>query len=176
MPFNQLTIQDLTGLDYQPDDFIRLKSSDGVTTTTTTTTTTFTPPSSSWTVRNASCGGGTVNDVGINGSFIGTLNGPSNFPLTSTLFGTKSNPSGIIYGGSNTIQANVTTNIAGTCNCAVMYIFINDMFTPAHTLYFTTNPFPQISGVVINSGDVVEVYIGCFTGACPSTTTTTTIK
>ena len=35
MPFNQITIQDLTGLDYQPEDFILLKSSDGITTTTT---------------------------------------------------------------------------------------------------------------------------------------------
>ena len=166
----------MTGLDYQPDDFIRLKSSDGITTTSTTTTSTTLPPSSFWTVRNASCGGGTVNDVGINGSFMGSLTGGiSNFPLSSTLYGTKSNPSGIIYGGSNTIVANVTTNIAGTGNCAVMYIFINDMFNPAHTLYFTTNPFPQISGVVINGGDVVEVYIGCLSGACPSTTSTTTI-
>lgn len=40
MPFNQITIQDLTGLDYQPEDFILLKSSDGVTTTSTTTTST----------------------------------------------------------------------------------------------------------------------------------------
>lgn len=137
-----------------------------------TTTTTTVSPQSNWTVRNADCSGGTINGVSINGSSIPSLTG-NDFPLTSTQSGTASNPSGINYGGSNTIQANVTTNIAGSGNCAVMYIFINDLFNPAHTLFFTSNPFPQISGVVINGGDVVEVQIACLTGPCPETTTTT---
>ena len=136
---------------------------------TATNTPTGTPPvvcNTNWTIRNADCGLGTVNDIGINGSFMGTLSGPSTFPLTSTLYGTKANPNGVICGGSNTIQANVTTNIAGTGNCAFMEIIINGV--SQHILYFTTNPFPQISGVVINNGDSVEVRIGCFLGPCPS--------
>lgn len=62
MPFNTITIQDLTGLDYRQDDFILLKSSDGVTTTSTTTTsTTLTPPPPTTTTTIASYGyGGTV--------------------------------------------------------------------------------------------------------------------
>lgn len=43
MPFNQITIQDLTGLDYQPEDFILLKGSSSTPTTTSTTSTTTIP-------------------------------------------------------------------------------------------------------------------------------------
>lgn len=128
-----------------------------------------TPPScyTTWTIRNADCGGGTVNDIGINGTFMGTLEGPSTFPLTSTLYGDKTDPNGVICSGSNTIQANVTTNIAGTGNCGVMFIYINGI-GPLYTNYFGNNPFPQISGVQINDGDYVEVEIACISGSCPT--------
>lgn len=135
---------------------------------TATNTPTGTPPvvcNTNWTVRNADCGFGTVNDIGINGSFMGTLSGPSTFPLTSTLYGTKASPNGVICGSGNLIQANVTTNLPGTGNCAFMEIIINGV--QVAILYFTSNPFPQISGVVINNGDNVEVRIGCFLGPCP---------
>jgi len=147
--------------------------------TATPTTTPTSPCNTNWTIRNADCGLGTVNDIGINGSFMNTLSGPSTFPLTSGLYGTKSNPNGVICGAGNTIQANVSTNIPGTGNCAFMEIIINGVQT--NILYFTTNPFPQISGVVINNGDNVEVRIGCFLGPCPeipvtpTTTSTPTI-
>jgi hypothetical protein len=142
------------------------------TTTSTTTTTTTTPPSSDWRVANYDCGGGTLNDVGINSNFIGTLSGPSTFPLTSTLYGDVTNPGGINYGTTNTIQFNVTTNIAGTGNCGVVRVEINSGARIYET-YFTTNPYPQIANVVINSGDDVFAYVQCYTGACPSTTTST---
>ena len=153
-------------------------STTSTSTTTTTqppsTTTTTGTPQSQWTASNYDCGGGTLNDVGINGSFMGTLSGPSTFPLTSTLYGYKTNPNGINYGGSNTIQANVTTNIAGTGNCAVLRVEINGVTPTPYETYFTSNPFPQVSGVVINPGDQVWVYVQCYSGSCPSTTTTTT--
>lgn len=132
-----------------------------------TPTQTSTPPpcNTNWTIRNASCGFGTINDIGINGSFMGTLSGPSTFPLTTTLYGTKTNPNGVICGSSNLIQANVTTNLPGTGNCGLMEIIINSV--QQYTLYFTTSPILQISGVVINTGDNVEVRISCFPGPCP---------
>ncbi len=123
--------------------------------------------SSSWTVRNASCGFGTVNDIGINGFFMNTLSGPSTFPLSSTLYGYKSSPNGVNCTGSNTIQANVTTNLPGTGNCGAMFIYINNAPAPSYTKFFTSDPFPFISGVVINSGDTVEVMISCLPGSCP---------
>ena len=120
-----------------------------------------------FTIRNASCGGGTVNDIGLNGVFFGSLSGPSTFPLTSTLYGTKTNPSGLICSGSNTIQANVTTNIAGVGNCGAMFIYINGSPGPNYTYFFGGDPYPQITGVNINAGDTVEVMISCFSGSCP---------
>lgn len=129
-----------------------------------TPTTTSTIQTSSWGVRNADCGFGTLNDIGINSSFMNSLNGPSNFPLTSTLYGTKSNPNGVNYGGTNTIQANVTTNLPGTGNCAALRVTING--TTIYETYFSTNPFPQVSGVIINSGDTVEVEVACYPGPC----------
>lgn len=135
-------------------------------TTSTTTTTTILPEESEWLVRNADCGGGTINDTLINGVSMVSLIG-NDFPLTSTQVGFKLDPLGINYGGLNTIQCNVTTNLPGVGNCAVMYIIINGVTTPANTLYFSSNPFPQITGVVINSGDTVEVRISCFGGPCP---------
>lgn len=152
-------------------------STTSTSTTTTTqppsTTTTTGTPQSQWTASNYDCGGGTLNDVGINGSFMGTLSGPSTFPLTSTLYGYKTNPNGINYGGSNTIQANVTTNLPGTGNCAVLRVEINGVTPTPYETYFTSNPFPQVSGVVINPGDQVWVYVQCYSGSCPATTTTT---
>ena len=59
-----------------------------------------------WTVSNYDCGLGTVNDVGINSNFMGSLPlGPSTFPLTSTLGGSRQYPNGVVN-GSNTIQIN----------------------------------------------------------------------
>ena len=135
--------------------------------TPTPTPTATNPPTSTWTVRNNDCGNGTLNDVGINGTFMNTLNGPSTFPLTSTLAGGKTNPGGINYGSTNTIQCNVTTNLPGNGNCGVIYIFKNGSLTPSYTTYFTSNPFPQVSGVVINSGDTIILSVECFVGACP---------
>jgi hypothetical protein len=142
-------------------------------TTTPTPTPTLTPSSggggsSYWTVSNYDCGGGTLNDVGINSSFMSTLEGPSTFPLTSGLYGNKTSPSGILYGTgfTNTIQFNVTTGIAGVGNCAVVRIEINSGARVYET-YFTTNPFPQITGVVINPLDTVTAYVECYVGPCP---------
>lgn len=137
-------------------------------TPTVTPTPTATPVNlSSWTVRNDDCGFGTLNDVGINGNFMGTLSGPSTFPLTSGLYGTKTNPSGINYGISSTIQCNVTTNLPGTGNCGVIRIYMNGSISPTYEEYFTSNPFPQVTGVVINNGDTVELSVQCFSGPCP---------
>lgn len=135
-------------------------------TPTVTPTPTPTPtPTSIWTIRNLDCGFGTINDVGINGNFIGSLSGPSNFPLSSTLYGNTLNPGGINYGGTNTIQVNVTTNLPGTGNCCALRVYING--NPTYVTYFSSNPFPQISGVIINTGDTVEVETDCFVGSCP---------
>jgi hypothetical protein len=126
------------------------------------------PSNSSWRIANMDCGGGTLNDVGINSNFIGTLDGPSTFPLTSTLYGDVYSPDGILYGtgSTNTIQFNVTTNIAGTGNCAVVRVEINSGERIYET-YFTTNPFPSVTGVVINDLDDVYAYVQCYTGPCP---------
>lgn len=123
------------------------------------------PGSSSWIVRNADCGFGTINDVGINGSFMNSLEGPSNFPLTSTLYGVKTSPNGVIYGGTNTIQLNVTTNLPGSGNCGAIFVYINGVV--AYDTYFTSTPFPSISGVLIQPGDSVEVQVACYIGPCP---------
>lgn len=120
--------------------------------------------SSNWTVRNLDCSGGTVNTTAINGSSL-TLAGPSTFPLSSTLYGTQTNPNGVVYGGSNTIQVGVTTNLPGTGNCGVLEVKVNG--TIKASKYFTTDPFPSVTGVVINGGDSVEVVIRCMTGPCP---------
>jgi hypothetical protein len=130
------------------------------------------PNNSFWTVRNSGCGFGTVNDIGINGFFMGTLSGPSTFPLTSTLYGTKKNPNGVLYGNTNTIQANVTTNIAGTGNCAVLRLIKNGVTPTPYETYFTTNPFPQIQNVEINFGDTIYVEVECFPGSCPEVSQT----
>ena len=135
---------------------------------TATPTPTRTPGNGIWTITNYDCGLGTVNDIGINGSFMGSLPlGPSTFPLTSTLGGSRQYPSGVIN-GSNTIQANVTTNIQGTGNCLAMYIYVNQTSVPDYEAYWNySNPFPQISGVMLNTSDDVLVVIECYVGACP---------
>jgi len=126
------------------------------------------PSNSSWRIANMDCGGGTLNDVGINSNFIGTLDGPSTFPLTSTLYGDVYSPDGILYGtgSTNNIQFNVTTNIAGTGNCGVVRVEINSGERIYET-YFTTNPYPQVTDVVINNLDNVYAYVQCYTGPCP---------
>jgi len=111
--------------------------------------------------------------VGINGSFMNTLNGPSTFPLTSGLYGTKANPSGVVN-GLNLIQFNLTTNIAGTGNCLRIGVYINGDPLPTYYLYVSDgNPFPQIT-VPLSRCDTVDVVAECFVGACPNNTTTTT--
>jgi hypothetical protein len=135
-------------------------------TTTTTTSSGGGGGTSNWKVTNLDCGGGTINSVNINGSSMGTLIGQT-FPLSSTFTGTKSNPSGINYGSStNTIQVNVTGNIAGLGNCAILRVIVNGGASVYQT-FFTSTPFPQISGVTINSGDFIEVEVQCISGACP---------
>lgn len=126
-----------------------------------------TSSTSVWTIGNEGCGLGTINDVGINSSFMNTLEGPSTFPLTSGLYGVKTNPSGINYGSTNTIQCNVTTNIAGPGNCAAIFVYKNGATTPDYSYYFASDPYPQISGVVINSGDTITVNVECFPLPCP---------
>jgi hypothetical protein len=121
-----------------------------------------------WTVGNQGCGLGSINDVGINSSFMNTLEGPSTFPLSSGLYGVKTNPGGINYGGTNTIQCNLSTSpIAGPGNCAAIFVYKNGALTPDYSYYFESNPFPQITGVVINGGDTVRVSVECFALPCP---------
>jgi len=123
--------------------------------------------STNWTVRNASCGFGTVNDVGINGYFMNTLAGPSTFPLSSTLYGTKSSPNGVNCTASNSITVNVTTNLPGTGNCGAVFIYINNAPAPSYTQFFTSEPSITVNGVSISSGDSVEVMVSCLPGSCP---------
>jgi len=127
------------------------------------------PPSSvTWQVTNDGCGYGVIYDVGINGYYMNTLDGPSTFPLTSTLYGTKLNPNGINYSSSdNAITAHVTTNLPGNGNCGIMYLIFNGAFTARYEQTFHSSPFVTISGVYIQVGDQVEVRISCYEGACP---------
>lgn len=123
------------------------------------------PGGSLWTIRNADCGNGYVYDVGINGYFIGTLEGPSNFPLTSTLYGYKTNPNGITYGSpTNSVQINVSTNLPGTGNCGYVYIFLNGSASPSYSVYFTSSPYITINNVQIDAGDEVELAVYCYPG------------
>jgi hypothetical protein len=122
------------------------------------------PPSgSAWIIRNASCGFGTINDVGINGNFMGTLEGPSTFPLSSTLYGDKTNPNGINYNTSNnTLQVNVTTNLPGSGNCGFLFVYLNGQVAPTYQVQFTSTPVVSISGLYFASGDQVEVVVSCY--------------
>ena len=119
--------------------------------------------SSSWTIRNNDCGTNsnnvpaTINSVSINGVQIGNLSG-NNFPLTSTLQGTKTNPSGIIYGGSNNIQVNVTAiPINNTLARLVIKINRNEVYNQNFS-----SPFPSANGIIINEGDAIQVIIYCY--------------
>ena len=126
------------------------------------------PPSSGiWTISNYDCGLGSINDVGINGSFMNSLPlGPSTFPLTSTLYGSRQYPSGVVN-GTNLIQLNVTTNLPGIGNCAYIFVYVNTVLTAQST--FDSNPFPQIS-VNLTTSDNVEVVVQCYASPCPSPT------
>ena len=122
-----------------------------------------TPSGSYWTIRNADCGFGVIYDVGINGDFIGTLEGPSNFPLTSTLYGNKTNPGGINYNSSsNSIQVNVTTNLPGSGNCGFLRIYLNGQIFPTYEVQFTSQPYINISGLYFAPGDAVELVVSCY--------------
>lgn len=143
-------------------------------TPTQTPTPTITPTSGGgggtglWTISNYDCGGGTVNDVGINGSFMGSLPlGPSTFPLTSTLGGSIQYPSGVVN-GSNTIQINHSTNLQGSGNCLAIFIFINGSFVPDYEDYtLSSSPISVISGVMLTTSDDVLIEVRCYEGPCP---------
>jgi hypothetical protein len=133
-----------------------------------------TPGSGIWTISNFDCGLGSINDVGINSSFMNSLPlGPSNFPLTSTLSGSRAYPSGVIN-GTNLIQLNVTTNLPGVGGCAIISVYVNSVLTAQSQ--FDSNPFPQIS-VNLNIGDDVLVQVQCYGTPCatpPAVTPTQT--
>ena len=116
-----------------------------------------------WTIRNNDCGTNsnnvpaTINSLAINGVQIGNLSG-SNFPLTSTLQGTKTNPRGIIYGGSNHIQVNVTSiPIDKTLARLVIIINRNEVYNQNFS-----SPFPSANNIIINEGDDIQVIIYCY--------------
>ena len=133
-----------------------------------------TPGSGIWTISNFDCGLGSINDVGINSSFMNSLPlGPSNFPLTSSLSGSRAYPSGVIN-GTNLIQLNVTTNLPGVGGCAIISVYVNSVLTAQSQ--FDSNPFPQIS-VNLNIGDDVLVQVQCYGTPCatpPAVTPTQT--
>jgi len=133
-----------------------------------TPTPTPTPHTGTWTVSNYDCGLGTVNDVGINSNFMGSLPlGPSTFPLTSTLGGSRQYPNGVVN-GSNTIQINHSTNLQGNGNCLAVYIFVNQTLTPNYTYYTSSSsPVTIISGVMLQTTDDVLVLVECYVGSCP---------
>lgn len=122
-----------------------------------------TPNTSTWIIRNADCGFGVIYDVGINGSFMGSLEGPSSFPLSSTLYGVKTNPNGINYNtANNTVQVNVTTNLPGSGNCGFLRIYLNGQSIPTYEVQFTSQPYVNISGLYFASGDQVELVVNCY--------------
>ena len=119
--------------------------------------------SSSWTIRNNDCGTNsnnvpaTINSVSINGVQIGNLIG-STFPLTSTLQGKVSNPGGVVYGGNNNIQLNVTAiPIDRTLAKLVILINQNEVYNQNFT-----SPFPSANNITINNGDDVKIIIYCY--------------
>ena len=119
--------------------------------------------SSLWTIRNNDCGTNsnnvpaTINSVSINSIQVGTLTG-STFPLTSTLKGTVYSPGGILYGGNNNIQLNVTAiPIDQTLARLVILINQNEVYNQNFT-----SPFPSANNISINDGDEIEVVIYCY--------------
>lgn len=133
-----------------------------------TPTPSVTPHNGIWTVSNYDCGLGTVNDVGINGNFMGSLPlGPSTFPLTSTLGGSRQNPNGVVN-GLNTIQVNHSTNLQGTGNCIAVYIYVNQTSVPDYADYsLSSSPITIINNVNLLTTDDVLVQVQCYVGPCP---------
>lgn len=121
-----------------------------------------------WTVTNYDCGLGTVNDVGINSNFMGSLPlGPSTFPLTSTLGGSRQNPNGVVD-GMNTIQVNHSTNLQGNGNCIAVYIYVNQTSVPDYADYsLSSSPITIINNVNLRTTDDVLVQVQCYEGPCP---------
>jgi hypothetical protein len=121
-----------------------------------------------WTVSNYDCGLGTVNDVGINSNFMGSLPlGPSTFPLVSTLGGRRQYPNGVIN-GLNTIQINHSTNLQGTGNCLAVYIYVNQTSVPDYVDYsLSSSPITIINNVNLLTTDDVWIEVECYVGECP---------
>jgi hypothetical protein len=124
--------------------------------------------SGTWTVSNYDCGLGTVNDVGINSNFMGSLPlGPSTFPLTSTLGGARQYPNGVIN-GMNTIQINHSTNIQGNSNCLAIWIYVNQLSVPDYEDYtLSSSPITIINNVDLLITDDVWIFVKCYEGPCP---------
>ena len=116
-----------------------------------------------WSFRNNGCGTdtngvvSTINSARINGVQVGSLN-VSDFPLTSGLIGYKISPGGIVYGGLNNIQLNVTSI---PLNGAFAKLIISINGTEVYNQAFTT-PFPTANGITINGGDDIEIQVFCF--------------
>jgi hypothetical protein len=120
-----------------------------------------------WTVSNYDCGLGVVYDVGINSSFMNSLPlGPSTFPLTSTLGGSRAYPNGVIN-GMNTIQINHSTYIQGTGNCLVILIYLNGSSTPDYEDFsMAGSPITIIDNVNLLITDDVLIEVRCYEGSC----------
>jgi hypothetical protein len=94
-----------------------------------------------------------------------TLSGPSTFPLTSTLYGIKPSPSCVVD-GSNSIQINLTTNIAGPGNCLVVVVYKNGVLF--HTQYYNGNgPAISVGPLDLRICDDIEIGIECYPVGCP---------
>lgn len=148
------------------------------TTTSTPTSTPFLTPSQTpsntpppcgtglWTVYNYDCGLGTINDVGINGCFMNSLPlGPSTFPLTTTLGGSRQYPNCVVD-GSNSIQLNLSTNIAGTGNCLVIVVYKNGVLFYTQYIGGGNGPAVAVGPLDLRICDDIEIGIQCFPGAC----------
>jgi hypothetical protein len=127
------------------------------------------PPSNvTWSVANADCGYGVVYDVGINGNWMNSLDGPSTFPLTSTLYGTKLNPNGIVWNSyDNQILVHVTTNLPGNGNCGIVYVYYNNDISPTYAWSFHGEPFVTVPNVYVADGDNLHIVVNCYLGPCP---------
>ena len=143
-------------------NYIDLTLSELTTTTTsssssTTTTTTSTPTNNTWSIVNQDCGGlATLNSVSVNDASMSSFS-----PLTSTLSVSRTNPNGVNYGSSdNKIMVGVSNIPSGTRTARIL-VRINNGSREYYT-DFTTNPFPTVNNVLINSGDSVEVILQCY--------------
>ena len=142
-------------------NYIDLTLSELTTTTTsssssTTTTTTSTPTNNTWSIVNQDCGGlATLNSVSVNDASMSSFS-----PLTSTLSVSRTNPNGVNYGSSdNKIMVGVSNIPSGTRTARIL-VRINNGSREYYT-DFTTNPFPTVNNVLINSGDSVKVILQC---------------